>query len=287
MVKTENTFLKPWCIAIIDEDLDDRIEIRRMLLNGSDRRIRFVEAGTAEAGIKIVLGMANPPDCIVLDYDLPEMEAPEVLAALTGIEGMPVCPVVVLTGSVSPQEGRRVLRAGAQDYIGKDCANPASLVRAIENASESWAMARELRLSKSSLQGLNDRETFRSRFGDAIRGLSDEHALKHVASRLLGLHLKVNRVTYGEVSEEGMIVVGSSYVNELPQMAGIYSVNDYGPLLLPKLMSGETLVVHDVREEGRVCPAGNSRPSHHTNFKKRSVGGSFRHPSKNATRMAS
>jgi len=113
MLKEKKETLKPWCVAIIDDSPDDRAEIRRMLLNGSERRLRFIEAGTAEAGIQAVLGATHPPDCIVLDYNLPEMEAPEMLAALTGPDGMPVCPVIVVTGGDSREEGRRVLRAGA------------------------------------------------------------------------------------------------------------------------------------------------------------------------------
>lgn len=136
MFNEDKVILKPWCIAIIDESPDDRAEIRRMLLTGSDRRLTFIEAGTAEAGIKAVLDAPHLPNCILLDYDLPEMEAPEFLAALAGSSGMPVCPVVVMTGCANPLKGRRVLRAGAQDYIGKDWTTAPALVRAIENASE-------------------------------------------------------------------------------------------------------------------------------------------------------
>ena len=94
MSKAEKERLKPWHVFIIDDSPDDRAEIRRMLLKGSERRLSFVEAETAEAGIHAVLNAVPPPDCIVLDYNLPDMEAPDVLAALTGPDGMPVCPVV-------------------------------------------------------------------------------------------------------------------------------------------------------------------------------------------------
>ena len=241
--------MKRWRVFIIDDSPDDRAEVRRMLLKGSERQLLFFEAETAHAGIKAVLVCDPPPDCVVLDYNLPDMEAPEVLAALTGPDGMPVCPVIVLTGGASREDGRRVLRAGAQDYIGKDWTSPQALSRAIENASESWAMGRELRQRKDALRLVTDRETFRSVFGDATRDLPDEHALRRVASHMLGVHLQVNRVTYGEVVGEGNVVVGDSFVNGVHQIEGTYRLQDYGPKLLAIFQSGENQRVSDMRSD--------------------------------------
>ncbi len=249
MLLTDKVPLKPWCVHIIDDSPDDRAEVRRMLLNGTERRLTFVEAGSAESGIRAALAAEPPPDCIVLDYNLPDMDAPEVLAALTGFDGMSVCPVVVVTGVARREDGRRVLRAGAQDYIGKDWTSAPALTRAIENAYESWAMARELRQRKDALRLVTDREIFRSVFGDATRGLTDEHALKRVASHMLGVHLQVNRVMYGEVAGEENVVIGSSYVNGVSQIGGSYRLEDYGPRLVATLKLGDNVVVSDMRSD--------------------------------------
>ena len=159
---------------------------------------------------------------------------------------MPVCPVVVITGGTSREHGRRVLRAGAQDYIGKDWTSPQALSRAIENANERWAMGRELRKRKEALRLVTDRETFRNVFGDATRGVTDEHALKRVASHMLGVHLQVNRVMYGEVTSDANVVIGTSYVNSVQQIKGTYRLEDYGPKRLAALRSGENVVVPDI-----------------------------------------
>ncbi len=247
MENVEKVVLKPWCVVIIDDSPEDRAEIRSMLLKGSDRRLSFIEAGTAEEGIQTVLGAVLPPDCVVLDYNLPEMDAPDVLAALTGPDGMPRCPVVVITGGTSREHGRRALRAGAQDYIGKDWTSPQALNRAMENACESWAMARELRQRKAALRLVTDRETFRSLFSDATRDLVDEQELKRVASRLLGMHLKASRVLYCEVVADGVVVVEQSYVSGVQQIEGSRRLSDFGPKLQATLISGENNVVTDVR----------------------------------------
>ena len=135
-----------WQIVIVDDSPDDRAEARRLLLNGSDRRYVFTEAETGAAGICALAEWATAPHrCIVLDYNLPDMVAPEFLAAISGSDGAPGWPVVVFTGGDSAATGRSALRAGAHDYVSKSVLTPQVLVRAVENAIERWSMARELR----------------------------------------------------------------------------------------------------------------------------------------------
>lgn len=137
---------EPYRILIIDDNPDDRAEIRRLLLTGSERRYKFTEAESGKSGIVACLNSNNEqPDCVILDFHLPDMNAVEVLSALSVSLGLPVCPVVVLTGGTGVELGRDVLRAGAQDYIGKDWITPPVLTRAIDNATERWKMALELR----------------------------------------------------------------------------------------------------------------------------------------------
>lgn len=140
-----------WRIAIIDDSPDDRGEVRRLLLRGSDRQYKFVEAETAATGVLAVLKGEALPDCVILDFNLPDMEVQEVLQALAGADHLPVCPVVVLTGGAAPEAGRLVLRAGAQDYIAKEGLTALALTRIIENAIERLSMARELLAQNATL----------------------------------------------------------------------------------------------------------------------------------------
>jgi signal transduction histidine kinase len=141
----------PWRVVLIDDNEDDRAEVRRLLLRGSDRRYTFAEAETGSAGVALVLSSGQLPDCVLLDYNLPDMDALEVLAALARPDGLLVCPVVVLTGGAGPEARRAVLRAGAQDYIGKDWLSPPGLTWVVENAIERLAMARQLLLREEAL----------------------------------------------------------------------------------------------------------------------------------------
>ncbi len=145
--------LPEWRVVIVDDSPDERADARRLLLRSSDRRYVFCEADTGSAGVRAVLDpVTGPPNCLLLDYDLPDMEAPEVLDALRGPDGILVCPVVVFTGHVGLEAGPALLRAGAQDYIGKDWLKGPALTRVLENAVERWSMARELKLRAATLE---------------------------------------------------------------------------------------------------------------------------------------
>ena len=141
-----------WSVVIIDDSIDDRAEVRRLLLRGAERRYAFSEAQTGAQGIEAVLACTPMPDCVVLDFNLPDMDALEVLSRLAGRDGLPVCPIVVLTGGNVFEAGRMVLRAGAQDYIAKDGLTPLALTRIVENAKERLTMARELLARNAALQ---------------------------------------------------------------------------------------------------------------------------------------
>lgn len=66
-----NSTVPVWRVIIIEDSPEDRGEIRRLLLQGSDRRYQFVEAETGAAGVRAILDPSNgPPDCVVLDYTL-------------------------------------------------------------------------------------------------------------------------------------------------------------------------------------------------------------------------
>ena len=148
----------PCRVVIADDNPDDRRELRRLLLTGSETRYEFVECELASDALRLV--MASPtqtPDCLLLDFYLPDMDAPELLPALHTAEGLTACAVLVLTGTADSSHGRQVLRLGAQDFIGKEWLTASGLSRAVENAIERWTMGRELLDSRRALQ-MRERE---------------------------------------------------------------------------------------------------------------------------------
>jgi len=146
---------RPLRILIIEDNPEDRAEIRGLLLQRADRRYAFAEATSAAEGVRLARDRgAGCPDCVVLDYYLPDASGEEVLAQLRNDAGVTMVPVVVLTIGDGHDLGNRSLRAGAEDFVGKSWMTSASLARVVDNAIERWAMARELRASEAQFRHL-------------------------------------------------------------------------------------------------------------------------------------
>ncbi|MBC7719750.1 MAG: response regulator [Chitinophagaceae bacterium] len=95
-----------------------------------------------------------PFDCILLDYNLPDMNALGFLAALCCDKGVPPCPIVVITGwdGIDSADGPKLMRAGAQDYIGKNWTTAESLSRVLENSIERFHLLASRQAAESALR---------------------------------------------------------------------------------------------------------------------------------------
>jgi PAS domain S-box-containing protein len=145
---------KIWRLLIVDDSVDDRNELRRLLLKGSDRHYQFSEAETGAQCLSACLGnVEEVPDCVLLDYHLPDYDAPELLEALGGSERA-CCPILLVTGYSGPLSSAEVFQLGAQDFIGKDWLNPQSLTRAVENTIERFRLDRELKKSEARFRSV-------------------------------------------------------------------------------------------------------------------------------------
>ncbi len=116
-------------VLMIDDTPKDRMAVRLALEAGG-----FVlqEAADAERGLK--LAASSTPDCILLDYVLPDAEGLEVLESLRQPGGTLPCAVVMLTGAGTADVATAAMNAGALDYLVKDCLDADTLRRAIRSA---------------------------------------------------------------------------------------------------------------------------------------------------------
>lgn len=146
-------------ILIVDDSMTDRIIFQRYLAQNKSVAYNFREAETINEALAAIA--AETPDCILLDYDLPDGNGLELIEKINDIYGRNSTPIVILSGVDSIENALETTRRGAQDYLVKNRATAADLVRAIENAiekvrlfQEKEAAAEKIRLSEEKYRML-------------------------------------------------------------------------------------------------------------------------------------
>ncbi|MCW2492661.1 MAG: DNA-binding response regulator [Frankiales bacterium] len=95
--------------------VDDEPQIVRALV--INLRARGYEANSAASGAAALVAAAkHPPDLVLLDLGLPDMDGSEVIA---GLRGWNSAPIIVLSGRVGGADKVAALDAGADDYVTK------------------------------------------------------------------------------------------------------------------------------------------------------------------------
>ncbi|NTU79660.1 MAG: response regulator [Chloroflexales bacterium] len=95
----------------------------------------------ASRGAEVLVACeAALPDCMLLDYRLPDMDGLEALAALRARSDV---PVVMLTSVGSETVAVEALRRGAQDYLVKGTLTPERLSLTIQHAVSTVRLTRQ------------------------------------------------------------------------------------------------------------------------------------------------
>jgi len=95
--------------------VDDEPQIVRAL--SINLRARSYEVHTARTGREaLATAAAHPPDLVILDLGLPDMDGVEVIEGLRGWTGV---PILVLSGRSDSSDKVEALDAGADDYLTK------------------------------------------------------------------------------------------------------------------------------------------------------------------------
>jgi two-component system, OmpR family, KDP operon response regulator KdpE len=90
-------------------------------------RARQYEVLTATTGREaLAVAAASPPDAMILDLGLPDVDGTEVITAFRGWSS---APIIVLSGRTSPGDKIGALDAGADDYVTKPFAMGELLAR--------------------------------------------------------------------------------------------------------------------------------------------------------------
>ena len=128
---------EPLRLLIVDDDPGHREICRRFLARHADHNYDVVEAAMGSEGLALCRTVA--PDCILLDYHLPDLDGLAFLKALEGeCDGVPF-PVIMMTGGGNDMLMEEAMRAGATGYLSKELMSPECLGRAVGHAVETFS----------------------------------------------------------------------------------------------------------------------------------------------------
>jgi len=136
-------------ILIIEDQLLDRELYKRWLDPAPAKRFEFAESASATAGIKD--SEVWRPDCILLDFNLPDMDGIEVLERLRGDSNRPPCAVVIMTAHGDEELAVRAMKAGATDYLPKGHLAGDTLLRTVTSAIDRFRMQQQIEQQQSAL----------------------------------------------------------------------------------------------------------------------------------------
>jgi diguanylate cyclase (GGDEF)-like protein/PAS domain S-box-containing protein len=121
-------------ILVVEDSPEDRYSYRRMIEAGGAEAYSVLEAEDAAAGLSLLRSVTV--DCVVLDYNLPDLDGLEFLAQVAREPDIKGLPVIFLTGQGNETVAVQAMKNGAADYLVKGALTGDLLARAIRHALE-------------------------------------------------------------------------------------------------------------------------------------------------------
>ena len=141
-----------YLVLLVDDDEMDRRHYQRLLMQRGLQADNIRSVSDGAAGLKALREATF--DCVLLDFNLPDMTGLDFLAAATGEGGLP-CAFVLVTGQGSEGIAVQAMKRGALDYLIKDHVSASSLWRAMTTAVTETELRQSLAKSHRELVAAN------------------------------------------------------------------------------------------------------------------------------------
>jgi two-component system, cell cycle response regulator len=261
----------PGRILVVDDNRDN-VEIIATRLRF--RGYRIDEAGDGRQALDMV--RHDPPDLILLDVMLPDIDGYEIARRIKGDPNSPFIPIILVTARDTTQDKVMGLDAGADDYLTKPINFP-------ELEARVRSMLRIKRL-QDELEEKN-RELERLSISDGLTGLFNHrhiHGLLHeefdrarrtghrLTVAMLDLdHFKAVNDTYGHQAGDRVLQQLADILRDTAREVdrlGRYGGEEFMALLSETDIDAGTVFVERVRREvgRRRFPIGDDRAIHMT-----------------------
>jgi len=160
---------------LIVEDNPADMTLYLRLLEEVDHGFEHIECVSTIKAASDCLGSNSKHACCLLDFNLPDGSALNLLESFENNQKLAPCPIVIITGQEDTKNAVRLLKLGVQDYIVKDDLSPNTLIRTIQNAVQTWKLTKQLEQLAlyDSLTGLTNRGLFLEKleqtFNESVR----------------------------------------------------------------------------------------------------------------------
>ena len=101
--------------VLVIEDNEDNFELIKVILEVNGYAVRHAASGYA--GVAQVI--AEPPDFVLLDIQLPDIDGEEVLRRIRQLDRFAHVPIIAVTSYAMSGDRERLLKSGCNGYIEK------------------------------------------------------------------------------------------------------------------------------------------------------------------------
>ena len=132
---------RSYTVLIVDDNEIDCLTYQRYLSQDNLMTYEYLQAETVEDGLKLLSN--QKPDCILLDYNLPDADGLEFIREAS--ETYDILPIVMLTGQGNEEVIIQALTSGAMDYISKSKVSKDNLCRTVNKVIEKGELLHQLK----------------------------------------------------------------------------------------------------------------------------------------------
>ena len=160
-------------VLVVDDSQADYDTYERYLSRDPERLFAIARAETAAEGLERYDALR--PDCVLLDYQLPDDDGLTVLREIGERTPLRPLPVLMLTGQGSESVAAAAIRHGAVDYLVKGLLTPVRLRHAVQWAVDRARAERErLALQRALVHRVDsERRAAHGRWHDLADGVAE------------------------------------------------------------------------------------------------------------------
>jgi diguanylate cyclase (GGDEF)-like protein len=241
-------------ILVVDDNRDN-VEIIATRL-----RFRGYQIDEASDGATALhIAATNPPDLILLDLMLPDIDGYEISRRIKGDESLPFIPIILVTARDSTQDKVAGLDAGADDYLTKPIDFP-ELEARVRSMLRIKRLQDEIELKNQELERLSISDgltgLFNHRHIHALLNEEFERVLRTGDQLTVAMfdldHFKAVNDTYGHQAGDRVLEQMADILRETAReidRVGRYGGEEFMVLLPETTIADATVFVERVRRE--------------------------------------